>query len=322
MTEITFGEAKIAAVGDLMRADERVVIIGGAAFGGLLHARYVQPLIDEFEPRILRTPIAELGFCGMGVGAAMAGLYPIVTIGTGSFAFEAWPQIVNEAPNITYMSGGQVKVPVMFHALVGIRISGAAQHSARPQAMLMQAAGLQVIAPARACDVKGLLQAAKESERPTFWIDHPLLFEEKGAVDDGTPADFGKAAIVRRGKDVTLVGYSIDLVRCLRAAERLAGEGIDAEVVDLRTLTPLDADTICESVGRTGRLVVADECYPAASVASEVASIFTDRGFGLLRKPVRRLNFPAVPVPLSPPLEQHLLPRVDKIVAAARELVG
>ena len=125
MTQLMFGEAKIKAVGDLMRGDERVVIIGGAGFGGLHHSKYCKPLFDEFDDRIVRTPIAELGFCGMGVGAAMAGLYPIVTIGTGSFAFEAWPQICNEAPNITYMSGGQVKVPVMFQALVGIRISGA-----------------------------------------------------------------------------------------------------------------------------------------------------------------------------------------------------
>ena len=322
MADIMFGEAKIKAVGDLMRGDERIVIIGGAGFGGLQHSKYVKPLHDEFDDRILRTPIAELGFCGLGVGAAMAGLKPIVTIGTGSFAFEAWPQIVNEAPNITYMSGGQVKVPVMFHALVGIRISGAAQHSARPQAMLMQAAGLQVIAPARAADVKPLLAAALESERPTFWIDHALLFEEKGPAKDAKPVPLGKAAVVRKGKDVTLVGYSIDLVRCLKAADELAKAGIDAEVIDLRTLTPLDSDTICESVGKTGRLVVADECYPAASVASEVASIFTDKGFGLLKKPARRLNFAAVPVPLSPPLEMHLVPRVDKIVTAAKELMG
>jgi pyruvate/2-oxoglutarate/acetoin dehydrogenase E1 component len=322
MTQATFGEAKIKAVGDLMREDERVVIIGGASFGGLLHARFVKPLHDEFEPRILRTPIAELGFCGMGIGAAMAGLYPIVTIGTGSFAFEAWPQIVNEAPNITYMSGGRVKVPIMFHALVGIRISGAAQHSARPQAMLMQAAGLQVIAPALASDVKHLLAAAKDSERPTVWIDHPLLFEDKQEADGAKSPPLGKAAVVRSGKDVTLVGYSIDLVRCLRAAAQLATAGIDAEVIDLRTLAPLDADTICESVARTGRLVIADECFPAASVASEVASIFSDKGYGLLKKPAKRLNFAAVPVPLSPPLEQHLLPRVDKIVAAAKELAA
>ena len=322
MTETTFGEAKVKAVGDLMREDERVIIIGGGGFGGLLNARQVKPLHDEFGPRILRTPIAELGFCGMGIGAAMAGLYPIVTIGTGSFAFEAWPQIVNEAPNITYMSGGQVKVPIMFHALVGIRISGAAQHSARPQAMLMQAAGLQVVAPSRASDVKPLLAAVKDSERPTFWIDHALLFEQKQPSNGSKPPPLGKAEVVRKGSDVTIVGYSIDLIRCMQAADELAKEGINAEVIDLRTLTPLDSDTICESVGKTGRLVVADECYPAASVASEVASIFTDKGFGLLKKPAKRLNFPAVPVPLSPPLEQYLTPTVDKIVAAAKELVG
>ena len=322
MADTTFGEAKIRAVGDLMRADKSIVIIGGAGFGGLLHAKFVKPLHEEFGARILNTPISELGFCGMGVGAAMAGLYPIVTIGTGSFSFEAWPQIVNEAPNIAYMSNGGAKAPVMFHALVGIRISGAAQHSARPQAMLMQAAGLQVIAPARASDVKPLLKAARESERPTFWIDHPLLFEETGPATAGKAPPLGKAAIVRKGKDVTLVGYSIDLVRCLKAAAELEKAGIDAEVVDLRTLTPLDTDTICESVGRTGRLVVADECYPSASVASEVAATFTDKGYGLLKKPVQRLNFPAVPVPLSPPLEAHLIPGVDKIVAAAKRLMG
>ncbi|MDP2356586.1 MAG: transketolase C-terminal domain-containing protein [Beijerinckiaceae bacterium] len=323
MEHTMFGEAKIKAVGDLMRDDERVVIIGGAGFGGLLHSQYVKPLFEEFDSRILRTPIAELGFCGMGVGAAIAGLYPIVTIGTGSFAFEAWPQICNEAPNITYMSGGQVKVPVMFQALVGIRISGAAQHSARPQAMLMQVAGLQVIAPARAADVGPLLKAARDSERPTFWIDHALLFEETDLYPPAkTPPALGKAEIVRAGKDVTIVGYSIDLVRCLKAAVELEKEGIDAEVIDLRTLTPLDWETVCESVGRTGRLVVADECYPAASVASEIASIFADKGFGLLKKPAKRLNFPAVPVPLSPPLEIHLLPTVSKIVQAAKELVA
>ncbi len=322
MAETMFGEAKIKAVGDIMREDERVIIIGGAGLGGLEHSQYVKPLRDEFESRILNTPIAELGYCGMAIGAAIGGLYPLVTIGTGSFAFEAWPQIVNEAPNIFYMSDGKVKVPVMFHTLGGIRISGAAQHSSRPQAMLMQAAGLQIIAPSVASDVKALLQSAKDSERPTFWIDHPLLFEEKWPDDDSKPLPVGKAAVVRSGKDVTLVGYSIDLVRCVKAATELAAEGIDAEVIDLRTLAPLDKETILQSVGKTGRLVVADECYPAASVASEVAAIFADDGFGLLKKPARRLNFPAVPVPACPPLEQELIPRIDKIVAAAKELCG
>ena len=142
------------------------------------------------------------------------------------------------------------------------------------------------------------------------------------ATDSEPKPPLGKAAIVRKGKDVTLVGYSIDLVRCLKAAAELEAAGIDAEVIDLRTLTPLDTDTICDSVGKTGRLVVADECYPAASVASEVAATFADKGYGLLKKPAKRLNFPAVPVPLSPPLEASLIPGVDKIVAAAKQLMG
>jgi acetoin:2,6-dichlorophenolindophenol oxidoreductase subunit beta len=179
-----------------------------------------------------------------------------------------------------------------------------------------------VIAPSRASDVKPLLQGAMESERPTFWIDHALLFEEKEQAAGASATPFGKAAVIRKGKDVTIVGYSIDLVRCMKAAAELARAGVDAEVIDLRSLSPLDGDTVCESVGKTGRLIVADECYPAASVASEVASLFTDRGFGLLKKPVKRLNFAAVPVPLSPPLERFLVPGVDKIVAAAKDLVG
>lgn len=320
MLKTTFGIEKVKAVGDLMREDERIVIIGGVGLGGLEHSATVKPILDEFEARILHTPIAELGFCGMAIGAAIGGLYPIVTIGTGSFAFEAWPQIVNEAPNIFYMSDGKVKVPVMFHAVGGIRISGAAQHSSRPQAMLMQAAGLQIIAPSVPSDVKVLLQAAKESERPTFWVDHALLFEEVWPEENKPPLPIGKASVIRKGNDVTLVGYSIDLVRCVKAAKKLSKEGINAEVIDLRTLAPMDTETIVNSVEKTGRLVIADECYPAASVASEVASIFTDKGFGLLKKPIRRINFPAVPVPASPPLEKHLMVTVEKIIAAAKEL--
>ena len=321
MAQISFGAAKVKALGDLMRKDKSVVIIGGAGFGGLEHAADVRPMVSEFQDRVLETPISELGFCGMGVGAAIAGLYPIVTIGTGSFSFEAWPQITNEAPNIHYMSNGGVKAPVLFHALCGIRISGAAQHSARPQAMLMQAAGLQVMAPSVASDIGPMLNQVRESERPTFWIDHSLLFKEMWD-EEGPVTPLGKAAIRRRGKDVTLVGYSIDLVRCMKAAKQLEGEGIDAEVIDLRTLCPFDKETIMESVGRTGRLVVADECYPAASVASEVAAIFADEGYGLLKKPVKRLNFAPVPVPANPGLERELMPGVDKIVAAARALTG
>ena len=321
MTLVQFGKAKIDAVASLMREDDSIVIIGGASFGGLHHQGFSRPLFEEFNDRIMRTPIAELGFCGLGVGGAIAGLKPIVTIGTGSFAFEAWPQITNEAPNISYMSGGQVKCPVTFHALEGIRIGGAAQHSTRIQAMLMQAAGLQIIAPALAGDLMPLLKGVMDSERPTFWIDHSLLAEEEGELEL-PPIPFGKARVVREGSDVTLVGYSIDLVRCLKAADELAASGIEAEVIDLRVLAPLDHETVLASVAKTGLLVVSDECSPVCSIASEVSAIVAEEGFGTLRKPMKRINFPNVPVPMSPPLEEFLMPTVEKVVTAAKELVG
>ncbi len=322
MAETTFGEAKIEAVADAMRRDDRVVIIGGANFTGLHHKSITAPLFQEFDDRIMRTPISELGFVGLGIGAAIAGLRPIVTIGTGTFAFEAWPQIVNEAPVIYYMTGGQTKVPVVFHALVGIRTGGAAQHSARPQAMLMQAPGLQIIAPSVASDMKGMIQDVLDSERPTFWIDHALLVPERWEVPDGASSlPLGKARIVREGRDVTIVGYSIDLVRALKAADQLAQERIEAEVVDLRTLAPLDRDTVLNSVAKTGRLVVADECSPACSVSAEIAAIVAEEGLSSLKKPVRRVNFPDTPVPASPPLEESLIPNVGKIIAAAKGLM-
>jgi pyruvate dehydrogenase E1 component beta subunit len=322
MAEITFGEAKIQAVAETMRADDRVVIIGGGGFTGLHYQELVKPLHEEFRDRILRMPIAELGFVGLSIGAAIGGLRPIVTIGTGTFAFEAWPQIVNEAPVIYYMTGGQTKVPVMGHALVGMRGGGAAQHSARPQAMLKQAPGLQIIAPAVASDVKGLVQDALDSERPTFWIDHVLLIPEKWPVPDGAPRlPLGKARVVRPGRDVTIVGYSIDLVRSLKAAEELAKEGIDAEVVDLRTLAPLDRETVLSSVAKTGRLVVVDECSPSCSVSAEIAAIVAEEGLSSLKRPVKRVNFANTPVPASPPLERFLTPTVEKVVAAAKALM-
>ena len=172
MAQMTFGEAKIAAVAQAMRQDERVVIIGGASFGGHRYPAMGVPLREEFPSRVYATPIAELGYVGVAVGAAMTGLRPIVTVATSSFIYEAWPQIINEAPNIHYMTAGQTNVPLMVHVLTGIRIAGAAQHSARPQAMFMQTPGLQIITPATAEDALAMLQPALDSERPTIWADH------------------------------------------------------------------------------------------------------------------------------------------------------
>ncbi|PZC45625.1 MAG: pyruvate dehydrogenase E1 component beta subunit [Chloroflexi bacterium] len=320
MVQMTFGEAKIAAVAQAMRQDERVIIIGGAAFGGHRYMTLGAPLVQEFPKRVYATPIAELGYVGVAVGAAMTGLRPIVTVSTSSFVYEAWPQIINEAPNIYYMTAGQTKVPMMVHLLTGIRTAGAAQHSARPQAMFMQTPGLQIISPATAEDALVMVQPALDSERPTVWIDHALLMEEdiRGSSSvQGQQTAFGKAAIRRAGKDVTLVTYGITTVRGLNAAERAAAEGIDVEVVDLRTLCPLDRDTVLESAGRTRRLVIADECSLTCGVSAEIAASVAEAGVDLA-KPLKRMNTPDVPIPFSPLEEQELIPSEDKILAALR----
>ena len=321
MARMSYAEAVIDALYRAMAEDEAVCLIGSHVLGLGPQRGLVDRLREGFPGRVLDPPTAEEASASIGIGAAMAGARPFVDIGTASFIFQAWPQIVNEAPNVYYMSGGQVTAPVIFHALVGIRLGGAAQHSARPQAMLLQAAGLQVVAPATSADVKPLLQGVIESERPTFWIDHVLLAEEEW--DDSVPvAPFGKASVLREGKDVTIVGYSIDLVRCLKAADVLAKDGIDAEVIDLRTLAPMDHETVLASVAKTGRLVVSDECSPACSIASEISAFVAEEGFGTLTKPMKRVQFENVPVPISPPLEEFLMPTVEKVVAAAKELVG
>ena len=323
MAELTYGEAKISAVASAMRADERVVIIGGGGFGGHRHPELSAPLHREFRSRIYSTPISEMGYVGMAIGAAIGGLRPIVTVSTSSFLFQGWAQIVNEAPNIHYMTAGQTRVPMLVHILTGLRIAGAAQHSARPQAMLMQVPGLQIIAPATARDVLGMIQPVLDSERPTVWADHVLLIETgvvEEAPEDAAPVPLGKADVKRAGSDVTLVAYGITLARGLRAAEQAAQEGIDVEVVDLRTLAPLDRETVLESAARTRRLVIADECTLTCGVAAEVAASVAEQGVSLAR-PLKRLTVPDVPVPFSPTLEDAITPTEERILAAIKAVM-
>jgi pyruvate dehydrogenase E1 component beta subunit len=316
MAEMSFGEAKIAAVAAAMRADERVVIIGGAGFGGHRHPTMAAPLFREFPDRIYRTPISEMAYVGLGIGAAITGMRPIVTVSTSSFLFQGWAQIINEAPNIYQMTAGQTRVPMLVHILTGLRIAGAAQHSARPQAMLMQAPGLQIIAPATVSDVMGMIQPVLDSERPTVWADHVLLVEtglKEEAPPDGYTVPLGKVDIKRPGRDVTLVAYGITLARGLKAAEQAAKEGIDVEVVDLRTLAPLDREGVLQSAARTRRLVIADECSLTCGVAAEIAASVAEQGVSLA-KPLKRVTVPDVPVPLSPVLEDAITPTEERIL--------
>ncbi|OGP19772.1 MAG: hypothetical protein A2038_14910 [Deltaproteobacteria bacterium GWA2_57_13] len=322
MREITYAEAFAEALREILRADKRVCVIGGYFFGLSPRRALISQLRKQFPARFFDPPIAEAGYCGLAVGAAMAGLRPIVDIGTGSFFFQAFPQVLNEAANTYYMTGGQTKVPAVFHMLHGIRGGGAAQHSHSPQAMLWNTPGLEIMLPASPRDVKGLLKTAVLSDNPTVFVDHAKLFEVRGEVPDGDYAiPFGQAEVKRSGKDVTVVATSLMVVRALEAAEELAKKGIEVEVVDPRTLVPLDKKTILASVAKTGRLVVVDECHRSCGVASELVAIVAEEGFDALKAPVKRVTTLDVPVPFSRPMEAYIEPSREKIITAVLEVV-
>lgn len=322
MREISYAEAMVEALDEIMQGDERVSLIG-SYFLGLSPRRVLLTRLQERYPgRTFDPPIAEAAYCGLGIGAAMAGERPIVDVATSSFLFQAFQQVVNEAANAHYMSGGQIKVPVVFHILHGIRGGGAAQHSHSPQAMLWNTPGLQIMLPSSPQDVKGLLKTAVASDNPTIFVDHVKLFEVVGPVADDCPAiPFGKANVVRKGKDVTIVATSHMVQRALRAADLLAAEGISAEIVDLRTLVPLDKWTLLSSVAKTGHLVIADEGHLSCGVSAELAAVVAEEGFRLLKAPLKRVATPDVPIPFSPPLEKFIDPSEEKIVIAVREVL-
>ena len=322
MRELAYYEAKLEALREILAEEERAHYIAEIATGFLglsEHRGLFRKIAADYPERVISPPISELAFCGVATGAAMAGLRPIVDLITASFAFEAWPQIVNEAANAYYMSGGQTRVPVVFHLLHGLRGAGAAQHSHSPQAMFWNSPGLKIALPSSPRDVKGLLKTAARSESPTVFIDHVLLFEYRGTVPEGDGAiPFGQAEVKRSGADVTVVATSLMVQRSLAVAERLAGEGIGVEVLDPRTIVPLDFDAIMASTEKTGRVVIVDECHQSCGVAAEIAARLAEAGFDRLKAPIRRVATLDVPVPFSPPLEEFVRPSEARIAAAVR----
>lgn len=324
--KISFAEGLTKAIYESLSADPRVVLIGSGFMGLNTAARaMLEPTLKDFSNRIHVTPISELALAGAGIGAAMAGLRPVVDLSTGSFIFEAFPQVVNEAANIHYMTGGQTEVPVTFYSLIGIRGGGAAQHSHRIQAMLGQAPGLQILLPGAADDAYHLLKwALLESRNPTAFISHALLLDETAEVDFDSPMlPVGKARIRRNGRDVSIIASSIMVPRALAAADMLDREhAVSAEVVDLRSIVPLDRETVLQSVARTGRAVIADECHRSFGVAAEIAAILAEDGLASLKAPVRRVAVPDVPIPYSPPLEAELTVTAEKIVASVLHVLG
>jgi pyruvate dehydrogenase E1 component beta subunit len=313
----------LEALREILAADERVHLFAESFLGLSERRGLFQEIVKDYPDRVIAPPISELGFCGLAIGAAMAGLRPIVDLSTASFLFEAWPQIVNEAANALYMSGGQTRAPVVFHMLHGLRGGGGAQHSHSPQAMLWNCPGLEIVLPSSPRDVRGLLKTAVNSNNPTIFIDHALLFELRGPVPEADEAiPFGQADVKRAGGDVTVIATSYMVQRCLTIADRLANEGIQVEVVDPRTLVPLDFQTLMASVEKTRRVVIVDECHQSCGVAAEMAARIGEAGFDKLKAPIRRVTTLDVPVPYSAPLEEFISPSESRVADAVRAVLS
>ena len=318
---LTVREALRDGMAEEMRRDERVFVMGEevAQYQGAY--KVTQGLLDEFGPkRVIDTPITEYGFAGLGSGAAMGGLRPIVEFMTFNFAMQAIDHIINSAAKTNYMSGGQMRCPIVFRGPNGAAARVGAQHSQNYGPWYASVPGLVVIAPYTASDAKGLMKAAIRSEDPVVFLENELLYGQSFDVPqlDDFVIPIGKAKTVRPGKDVTLVSYSIGVGVALQAAESLAGEGIDAEVIDLRTLRPLDKAAVLESLSRTNRMVVVEEGWPTCSIASEIIAICMTEGFDDLDAPVMRVTDKDVPLPYAANLEKMALIKAEDVVSAAK----
>jgi pyruvate/2-oxoglutarate/acetoin dehydrogenase E1 component len=322
-SRLSYAEGMALGLREVLEEDDRVRLMGQYFFGLTEHRRLTVAIRERFGERVWDPPIAEVGYVGTGIGAAISGIRPIVDIATASFAFQAFSQLVNEAANVHYMTGGQTRVPIVFHVNHGVRGGGAAQHSHSPQGMLMQVPGLKIMTPSTARDVRGLLRTAVADDNPVFWADHVRLFGyEDDVPDEPESIPFGVADIKRAGTDMTMVATSHIVQRTLAAAEVLAADGISVEVVDPRTIVPLDRDAILGSVGRTRRLVVVDEGHLSGGVGAEISALVAEHAFDSLRAPIVRVATADVPIPFSAPLEEYVEPTVARIVAAARSLMG
>lgn len=324
MTRKTFAAALIDGLYGSLAADPNITIIGRGMLGHGAHDNEADRLQADFADRIIDPPTSEGAVTSMAIGAAMAGLRTFFHFGTASFAYEAWNQIVNEAANVHYMSGGQLTAPVTFHMFHGVRGGGAPQHSHSPQAMYANCPGLEVVLPSSPRDVKGLIRTALKSDNPTLVINHTKLLGLEGEVPDGDfDIPFGEAEVKRPGGDVTIVATSRMVQVALEAAEILAKDDkIEAEVVDPRCAVPLDKAAICASVAKTGRLVVADEGTLMCSIASEIAAVVAEEAFSDLKAPIKRVGRTASPVPFSPPLEDAVTPSAADIMDAVRAVLA
>jgi pyruvate/2-oxoglutarate/acetoin dehydrogenase E1 component/TPP-dependent pyruvate/acetoin dehydrogenase alpha subunit len=335
--KLTVVEALREAIREEMARDDEVIVLGEdvgveKGFGGAFTVTL--GLAEEFgRERVVDTPISEAGYAGLAIGAALVGFRPIVDLQYADFVFCMMDQIVNEAAKLCYMSGGQVRVPIVVRAPVGATTRGA-QHSQTPESAFMHVPGLKVVAPSTAYDAKGLLKAAIRDDNPVIFLEHKLLYGSKGArvergalspVGEVPPGEYtlplGVAAVRREGGDLTIVATMLMVYRALEAAERLAAEGIEAEVIDLRCLAPLDEGAVLRSVAKTGRLLLVDEDHRTCGWTAEVAALAAERALHHLRAPVMRVTAADAPTPFAPALERLWVPDAERIFEAALELV-
>ncbi|NQT89347.1 alpha-ketoacid dehydrogenase subunit beta [bacterium] len=323
MPELTYADAVRAALVEEMERDERVILLGEdiAEYGGAF--RVTRGLVHDFgAERVINTPISENSFVGAAVGAALTGLRPVVEIMFMDFITLAMDQLVNHAAKLHYIYGGQVRVPLVIRTPSGAGRGYGASHSQSLEAWFVHTPGIKVVAPATAADARGLLKAAIRDDNPVLVLENKLLYSRRGPVpDDEGIVPIGKARIARSGSDVTLIAYSRMTSLALEAAEAMEAEGISCEVLDLRTLSPLDEEAILESVARTRRAVIVEEDTRRAGVGAEVAAVLADQGFDSLDSPVRRVAAADTPIPCCPVLEEAVLPSVAKIIDAVESLI-
>ena len=323
MVQMTMREALRDAMAEEMRSDENVFVIGEevAEYQGAY--KITQGLLQEFGPRrVVDTPITEHGFAGMAVGAALTGLRPIVEFMTFNFAMQAIDHIINSAAKTLYMSGGQMGCPIVFRGPNGAAARVGAQHSQDYTAWYSQVPGLLVVSPSTAADAKGLLKAAIRNPNPVVFLENEILYGQTGPVPkmDDFVVPIGKARIAREGTDVTIVSFSIGMTYALKAADELAAAGISAEVIDLRTIRPMDIETVLASVQKTGRCVTVEEGWPQSGIGSEISAQIMERAFDYLDAPVKRITGKDVPMPYAANLEKLALPNVAEVVEAVKSV--
>lgn len=319
MPQMTYMDALVQAQVEEMQRDSRVILMGEdiAVYGG-------GRLVEQFgASRIWNTPISETGFTGVGIGAAITGLRPIVDLSIASFMYLASDPIINQAAKLPYMTGGQVKVPIVFRCCMFYGSGLAAQHSDRPYPVFMNIPGLKIVSPTTAADMKGLMKSAVRDDDPVLVFEDTKLWPIKGPVpsDPEFLVPIGKADIKQVGSDVTIVAIGGAMRQAIEAAKVFTSRGISAELIDPRTLKPLDIATIVSSVAKTGRLVLVENAHRICGVTAEIAATLAEEAFGSLKRPIQRLTVPDVHIPFSPALEKGLYPMKDSIVAAVEKIL-